>query len=139
MVYPYPGGSGMGFLKKVFGGKAAPNTGMNFTNTNFFWKIWDDAALQVVGEAYRQDKVALARPPSEGDLPPGMPAPPPGYFKALLFQEWNNQYDSNAIAVLLWAGQQWAMTGYLSRTDAVRYQPLFKHLAIGNAESRHRL
>ncbi len=123
----------MGFLKKVFGGKAAANTNMNF-NTNFFLKIREDAALQVVGEAYRQDNVALARPPSQEDLPPGMPAPPPGYFKALLFQEWNNQYDSNAIAVLLWAGHQWALSGYLSRTDAVRYQPLFKHLAIGSAE-----
>ena len=71
----------MGFLKKVFGGKAETNTNTNMNfNTNVFLKIRDDAALQVVGEAYRQDNVALARPPSEEDLPPGMPAPPPGYF-----------------------------------------------------------
>jgi hypothetical protein len=122
----------MGFLKKMFGGKADPNTNMNL-NTNVFLRIRDDAVLQVVGEAYRQDNVALARSPSQEDLPPGLPAPPPGYFKAMLFQEWNNQYDSNAIAVLLWAGHQWAISGYLSRTDAVRYQPLFKYLAIGSA------
>src|SRR5204863_1924882 len=78
--------------------------------------------------------VGPARSPLQEDLPPGLPAPPHGLFKAMLFQEWANRYDSNAIGVLMWAGNQWALSGYLSREDAVRYQPLFKHLAIGSAE-----
>ncbi len=57
------------------------------------------------------------------------PAPPPGYYKALLVPEPTNQYDRNAIKVALWAGSSWSMAGYLSRSDAVRYQPLSAHLA----------
>ncbi|HEY3544586.1 MAG TPA: hypothetical protein VGK17_00680 [Propionicimonas sp.] len=114
------------------GGAAAPArfTGNHHVNVNvtYFSRIRPDAALQVVGEAYRQENVALARPPVPGDLPDGMPAPPPGYFKAMLLPEPGNQYDPNAVAVALWAGGSWTLSGYLSRADAVRYQPLFRHL-----------
>ena len=105
-------------------------TGDHHVNVNvtYFAKTRPDAALQVVGEAYRQENVALARPPAPGDLPDGMPPPPPGYFKAMLLPEPGNQYDPNAIAVALWAGGSWSLSGYLSRSDAIRYQPLFRHL-----------
>jgi hypothetical protein len=50
----------------------------------------------------------------------------------MLTPEPKNQYDPNAIAVLLWAGGSWSMAGYLSRTDAANYQPVFRHLAAGH-------
>lgn len=116
----------MGFLKRMFG-SPGPAAGVTF-DTNFFLQIRPDAQLEVVGEHYRQENVALARPPSATDLPPGLPPPPAGYYKAILYQEPTNQYDPNAIAVALWAGRSWSICGYVSRTDAVAYQPLFRHL-----------
>ncbi len=100
-----------------------------------FERLRDDAALDVVGEAYRQENVASARPPNPGDLPPGLPAPPAGYYKALVFREPSNQYDPNAIAVALWAGGTWALSGYLARATALDYQPLYAHLAAHAAAS----
>ena len=97
-------------------------------NVTYFAKTRPDAAVHVVGEAYRQANVALARPPAIGDLPDGMPSPPPGFFKAMLVTEPGNQYDPNATAVALWAVGSWTLSGYLSRSDAARYQPLFNHL-----------
>ena len=116
----------MGFLRRLLGGTATRS--MNF-NVTYFRRVRDDAAVQVVGEAYRQGNVASARPPGPEDLPPGLPAPPTGYFKALLAPEPPNQYDRNAIGVFLWAGGTWALAGYLSREEAIAYQPVFRYLA----------
>ncbi len=118
----------MSFLRRLRGGPAP--TGMKL-NVNYFKRIRDDASLEVVGEAYRQELVATARPPGPGDLPEGMPPPPAGYYKAALIPEPGNQYDRNAIRVTLWAGGSWSLVGYLSREDAVTYQPLFGWLAEG--------
>jgi len=115
----------MGFLRRLLGGPAVRGITLNITD---FRRVRDDAALEVVGEAYRQENVRLARPPGPDDLPPGMPAPPLGYFKATLIPEPTNQYDRNAIAVFLWSGGTWAHTGYLARNDALAFQPLFRHL-----------
>lgn len=117
----------MGFLRRLRGG-ADPSQQVKF-NVNYFARIRDDAALQIVGEAYRQELVAMARPPGPDDLPPGLPMPPAGHHKAMLAPEPTNAYDRNAVAVYLWAGGHWALAGYLSRDDAVAYQPLFRHLA----------
>ena len=116
----------MSFLRRLLGGGRSAQVEFN---VNYFKRIRDDATLDVVGEAYRQAGVLAARPPTGDDLPPGLPAPPPGYYKALLVPEPTNKYDRNAIKVALWAGSNWSMAGYLSRFDAVRYQPLFAHLA----------
>jgi hypothetical protein len=58
-----------------------------------------------------------------------MPPPPAGYYKAVLIPEPTNAHDPNAIRVALWAAQSWALAGYLSRTDAAAYQPVFRWLA----------
>ena len=122
----------MSFLKRLFGGGATRQLDVNAT---FFPRTRDDAAVEVVGEAYRQQNVIAARPPGPEDLPPGLPAPSTGYYKAMLVPEPTNEYDRNAISVLVWAGQTWSMCGYLSRFDAERYQPLFRHLAGSNPQS----
>lgn len=122
----------MSFLRRLIGGERSAQVELN---VNYFKRIRDDATLDVVGEAYRQAGVQAARPPTGDDLPPGLPAPPPGYYKALLVPEPTNQYDRNAIRVALWAGGSWSMAGYLSRFDAVRYQPLFRHLAATGGSS----
>jgi len=116
----------MSFLRRLFGG--SPTVEVQF-NVSYFRRIRDDATLDVVGEAYRQASVLSARAPSQEDLPPSLPAPPSGYFKAMLVPEPSNQYDGNAIRMALWAGGSWSLAGYLSRFDAVRYQALFVHLA----------
>jgi hypothetical protein len=113
----------MSFLRRL----AGPGHGARF-NVTCFTRIRDDASLPIVGEYYRQNQVLRARPPGPNDLPPGMPPPPPGYYKALVTPEPTNRFDKNALLVLLWAGGSWAHSGYLSREDAVRYQPLFWHL-----------
>jgi len=100
---------------------------MNLT-VEYLDRIRDDAVLQVVGEAYRQEFVAAARPPSAADLPPGMPPPPVGQYKALLFPEPTNKFDPNAIAVVLWAGGDWSHVGYLSREDALAYGAVFRRI-----------
>ena len=120
---------GMGFLKRVLAG-ASPSSKVSL-NTTYFATIRDDAMLPVVGEFYHQRAVATARPPGPNDLAPGLPPPPPGYYKALLTPEPANQYDRNAIAVYLWGSGSWSTVGYLSRTDAVNYQPVFRHLGPG--------
>jgi hypothetical protein len=117
----------MGFLRRIFGGGTSRREVA--LNVNYFKRIRDDARLEAVGEAYRQENVALARPPGPDDLPPGLPPPPSGYFKAMLVPEPSNKYDPNAIAVVLWSGGAWSQAGYLSRSDAVAYRPLFRHLA----------
>lgn len=58
----------------------APQRGSGAGEVNHFTRIRDDAALDVVGEAYRQENVLAARPPGQGDLPPGLPTPPAGYY-----------------------------------------------------------
>jgi hypothetical protein len=116
----------MSFLRRLLGSERSAQVELN---VNYFKLIRDNATLDVVGEAYRQAGVLAARPPTGDDLPPGLPAPPPGYYKAVLVPEPTNQYERNAIRVALWAGSSWRMAGYLSRFDAVRYQPLFAHLA----------
>jgi hypothetical protein len=117
------------FLRRLFGGSSTRQVHLNAT---FFMRIRDDASLEVVGEAYRQRQVIAARTPGADDLPPGLPAPPAGHYKAMLIPEPSNQYDRNAIGVFLWAGGNWSMAGYLSRTDALRYKPLFDHLAASD-------
>ena len=116
----------MSFLRRLLGGEQPVHVELN---VNYFKRIRDDATLDVVGEAYRQAGVLAARPPTGDDLPPGLPAPAPDYYKALLVPQPTNQYDRNAIRVALWAGGSWSLAGYLSRFDAVRYEPLFTHLA----------
>lgn len=116
----------MGFLRRWLGGQAS--RGM-VLNVNYFKRIRDEAVLQVVGEAYRQANVAMARPPSPTDLPPGLPPPLAGYYKATLIPQPSNPYDSNAIGVFLWAAGNWVLSGYLARTEAAAFQPLFRHLA----------
>ncbi len=122
----------MSFLRRLLGSERPVQVELN---VSYFKRIRDDATVDVVGEAYRQAGVLAARPPTGEDLPPGLPAPPPGYFKALLVPEPTNQYDRNAIKVALWAGGSWSMAGYLSRFDAVRYQPLFAHIATSAGSS----
>lgn len=122
----------MSFLKRLFGDGSTRRLDVTAT---FFPRTRDDAAVEVVGEAYRQQNVISARPPGPDDLPPGLPPPPPGYYKAMLVPEPTNQYDRNAISVLVWAGGTWSTCGYLSRQDAARYQPLFRHLASSNPQS----
>jgi hypothetical protein len=117
----------MSFLRRFLGGSSTRK--LNLTATSFT-RIRDDAKVEVVGEAHRQKQVVAARPPGPNDLPPGLPAPPPGHYKAMLIPEPSNEYDPNAIGVFLWAGGTWSMSGYLSRFDAMRYQPLFRHLAV---------
>jgi hypothetical protein len=118
----------MGFLRRLFGTSGPVEQGMTL-NVNYFTRVRDDAAVEVVGEAYRQNLIALARSPEPGDLPPGLPPPPRGFYKAGLVPEPSNAHDPNAIRVLLWATRTWALAGYLSRTDAAAYQPVFRWLA----------
>jgi hypothetical protein len=134
----------LGFLRRILGSSdsAAPRGWPGVAQTRefrmsvtTFERLRDDAALDVVGEAYRQENVASARPPNPGDLPPGLPPPPAGYYKALVFPEPTNQYDPNAIAVALWAGGTWALSGYLSRARAQDYQPVYAHLAASVADA----
>lgn len=119
----------MGFLRRIFSG-STPAQEVEL-RPHWFTRIRDDAKLEVVGEAYRQENFAKVRPPGPDDLPPGLPAPPAGYYKAMLLPEPTNEYDRNAIAVHLWAGASWSMCGYLSRDDAAAFQPLFSYLARG--------
>ena len=117
----------MGLLRRLFGGGPVRVE----TVATFFTQVRDDAVVEVAGEAYRQGNVALARAPGPDELPPGLPAPPSGQFKAMLLREPTNQYDSNAVKVLLWAGRDWTMSGYLPRHEAVTYRLLFDHLQAG--------
>ncbi len=121
----------MSILRRLFsGGATRPGQTRQLRVTvTFFQQVRDDAVVQVVGEAYRQSSVALARPPGPGQLPPGLPPPPPGLYKALLVTEPTNQYDRNAIAVYLWSGGTYSMVGYLARRTAADYQPVFRHLS----------
>lgn len=119
----------MGFLRRLAAGGSNPAARGVALNVTYFTRLRDDAALSVVGEYYRQDQIRRARPAGPGDLPPGLPAPPPGFYKAMLAPEPTNRYDPNAIVVLLWAGGDWCTAGYLSRDDAVKYQPVFRYLA----------
>lgn len=123
----------MGFLKRVFGGGGG--THQYNLKATFFTRLRDDAVVQVVGEAYRQTSVLTARAPGPGDLPPGLPPPPAGKYKAMLIPQPTNQFDRNAIAVFLWSGGNWAVTGYLSRTDAIEYQPVFVQIASKSGSS----
>ena len=121
----------MGFFRRHRGESTAArsNVASSVTlNVTYFSKLRDDASLQVVGEHFRQEYVRSAVPPRAGDLPEGMPDPPPGRYKALVMPEPTNQYDRNALKVDLWARGQWVPAGYLSRQDAVLYAPLFRHL-----------
>ncbi len=119
----------MSFLRRLIGSGDTQKVNVNVT---YFKRIRDGATLDVVGEAYRQEQVRAARPPGPNDLPPGLPAPPEGYYKAMLVPEPTNQYDKNAIRAALWSGDSWSLAGYLSRSDAVRYQPLFRWLATNS-------
>jgi NAD-dependent DNA ligase len=117
----------MSFLQRAFGGGSGSKQAR--LNVSYFTRLRDDAKVEVVGEYYRQGQVRQARPPGPDDLPPGMPPPPTGYYKALLVGEPTNQHDRNAIMVCLWSKGAWTMSGYLSRTDALAYQPVFGWLA----------
>lgn len=123
-------GGAMAFLRRLLGGTAAPSRRAEDVQLQItpFVDVRDDASVQVVGEAYRRQNVALARPPGPDQLPPGMPAPPAGQYKALLMTEPTNPYDANAIMVRLWAGHTWVQVGYLAREMAAAYQPFFRHL-----------
>lgn len=126
----------MGFFKRLLGG-SAPSASQPASSGNwsaqltaaYFTKTPDDAVLEVVGEHFRQANVLGARPPRAGELPPGLPPPPDGLFKAMLVQEPTNQYDANAVQVLLWAGGSWAQVGYLARDAAPWYGHLFRYLS----------
>ena len=102
----------MGFLRRLFGGSdvrsARGSTHQMQLNATSFTRLRDDAALEVVGEFYRQEGVGL--------------------FKAMLIRQPTNQYDPNAIAVVLWSGGDWTHAGYLSRDAALEYAPLFRHM-----------
>jgi hypothetical protein len=87
----------MSFLRRLLGGERSARVELN---VNYFKRIRDDATLDVVGEAHRQAGVQAARPPTGADLPPGLPAPPPGFYKGLLVPEPTNQYDRNAVTGL---------------------------------------
>lgn len=116
----------MGFLRRALGGGGTRQLSLNAT---YFKRLRDDAVVHVVGEAYRQHNVSMARPPGPQDLPPGLPPPPAGFYKAMLIPEPSNQYDRNAIAAHLWSGGTWTMVGYLARPDAAAYQPVFSYLS----------
>ena len=124
----------MGFLRRLFGGAESLEQGMTL-NVNYFTRTRDDASVEVVGEAYRQDLIGMARSPGASDLPQGMPPPPTGYYKAALVPEPTNEHDPDAIRALLWAGRTWALAGYLARTDAAAYQPVFRWLAAHGTSS----
>jgi hypothetical protein len=117
----------MGFLRRLLGGSGTRDVEMTLDVT-YFTRIRGDASVPVVGEAYRQELVLRARPPGPDDMPAGVAPPPPGYYKAMVFRQPDNPADSNAVAVTLWAGSQWSLAGYLSRTDAGAYRPLFDYL-----------
>lgn len=117
----------MGFLRRIVGGGSPPTRQVEL-RLIYFTRTRDDAVLQVVGEAYRQQNFAGVRPPGPGELPPALPPPPAGYYKAMLVPDPTNEHDRNAIAVHVWAGAQWSMCGYLSREDAATFQPVFRHL-----------
>ncbi|MHB8958483.1 MAG: hypothetical protein ACYDAN_02540 [Candidatus Limnocylindrales bacterium] len=122
----------MAFLRRILGSgrPSAPSGATGFVvNATWFTRLRPDAALEIVGEAYRQELVLKCRPPRPGDLPEGVPMPAPGFFKALVMPEPTNEYDRNAITVVLWAGDTWTQCGYLSREDAVRYGPVFAYVA----------
>lgn len=50
----------MSFLRRLVGGGDAQKINVNVT---FFQRVRDDATLDLVGEAYRQEQVRAARPP----------------------------------------------------------------------------
>lgn len=115
----------MSLLRRLFGEKPSHQV---FLTATYFKKTRDESSVEVVGEAYRQQDVLAARPPGPSELPPGLPPPPEGFYKAMLVPEPTNAYDRNAVLVSAWAGGTWTQVGYLSRDDAVRYQPVFHHL-----------
>ena len=129
----------MGFLRRLFGGSDTTGGGSSAQQleleATWFTRLRDDAAVEVVGEFYRQEGVLSARPPGPTDLPPGLPPPPAGLFKAMLIRQPTNQYDPNAIAVFLWSGGTWTHAGYLSRDAAVEYASVFRHLEAAKSGS----
>jgi NAD-dependent DNA ligase len=123
------------FLRRLLGGSTA-GSGTTSTQMNITWfdHLRDDARLQVVGEVYRQANFRDVRPPGPDELPPRLPAPPAGLFKALLVPEPTNPYDRNAVAVWLWAGGSWAALGYVPRQLAPDWQPLFRYLVASDSD-----
>jgi hypothetical protein len=82
-----------------------------------------DGYRRVVGESFHQDTLAATvalTSPGEEDRP---------MFRAVLRAEPDNAFDANAIGVHSAAGH----VGYLSRYDALEYQPVFAALAAAGA------
>jgi hypothetical protein len=95
--------------------------------------------VDVVGESYRQDVLRALHTTGSGaylsevggrarrvaeDQFDGR------WFRAVLRPEPANEHDPNAIAVDAESGGQ---VGYLSRANALAYQPVFAELGIGRA------
>jgi hypothetical protein len=94
-----------------------------------------EGLVEVVGESYRQDvlrRIAVtgaapflddlsghARRIAQKEANSGR------WFRAALLRELNNPVDSNAIAVY---ADGVGRVGYLSRTDAIKYLPIFDAL-----------
>jgi HIRAN domain-containing protein len=125
----------MGFLRRLFGGGQSSSAHEVWLNATFFTNLRDDAAVEVVGEAFRQDAVRRAIAAGAGGLPEGVPPPPPGKHKAVLVREPTNPYDRNAVAVLTFHGYKTTHVGYLSRPQAAEYHPLFDFLARRQPEA----
>jgi hypothetical protein len=123
----------VGFLSQLFG--RTPSRTASATS------VHASQLVAVVGESYRQD--ALRRISGTGSGPylaelsghalkrAQKPGPNERWFRAALFCERDNEYDENAIAVHAdGAGH----IGYLSRDDAIEYQPVFAALeALGSS------
>ena len=101
----------MSFLRRLFGGSRT--TSVELTAT-LLTPTRMDAVLEVVGESNYQDALARVSGGRTGDGPAN-----PEQL-AVLWPEPNNRYDKNAIAVKI----EGRTVGYLSRENAVRYQPV---------------
>jgi NAD-dependent DNA ligase len=113
----------MGFLKKLIG---AARPTIREQATTFFTQMRDDAAIEVVGEIHYRETVEKIGRAGPSFVPPALPAPEPGYHKALLMREPDNRYDPNAIAVRIFVDAQTvSKVGYLSRENALAYRPVF--------------
>lgn len=100
----------MGFLRKLFGEKRAPDQ----PEAQLVVPERADAVLEVVGEQSYQDTILRIA----GGRDQNGPKNPRHH--AMLIPEPTNKYDKNAICVRI----DGLRVGYLSREDAVRYGPV---------------
>ena len=78
-----------------------------------------DDRVAVVGEShYQPDLAAIAGPKRSGGVELEV--------QAVLVAEPDNEFDPNAVAIYINGGGK---VGYLSREDAIRYQPMVSELA----------